>query len=190
MAMSMVKTGPKGPRNKHKRIFLIEGFPHQLYTTRQETFYSVTWKGQRYQLGKCGEGLAKALRDMNTYAQVNSETRTTSRCVKVEIPGVTLRSVGGNTHVVIMADTKESLEAKEEEVRDLMKSKDIAFEERCEWRCVIDPKHPEPVPESPTEMSVIQCGLLGCRMTYPSDCSACTLSANCRQYAELVTSTQ
>lgn len=146
----MAKTGPKGPRAKVKRVLLISGHPDCLFEEKVDTYYTMVWKNETHKLGKCGENLAKALKEMNTYAQVNSRTKVNKHVLPLpDVLKASIKKVGDNTHITVSAVDDQELAEEIGKVVDYLEELGLSVKERCHWSCDYDPGSktaPAPVP--------------------------------------------
>lgn len=136
----MAKSGPKGPRAKVRRVLLIEGHPDCLFTKVPRDFYALVWKGVPYRLGKCGDGLPKALKDMNPRAIITHESRVSSRPEPLpEVLRASIKKVGDNTHITVSAVDDKGLAEEIDKVCEYLEGLGMSVTQRCHWTCDYDP---------------------------------------------------
>ncbi|MDD5615001.1 MAG: hypothetical protein PHH85_02230 [Candidatus Methanoperedens sp.] len=193
----MAKSGPKGPRAKVRRVLLIEGHPDCLFNKVPRDFYALNWKATVYQLGKCGDALPKALKDMNSHAIITSERRDSSRPAPLpESLRASVKKVGDNTHITVSAVDDRALNEEIDKICEYLESLGLRVIERCHWTCDYDPGSkqakalptPRPTPY-PTGYDLttgkVRCGVYKKTMLFPRDCDICMMKKQCGTYAEM-----
>lgn len=146
----MVKTGPKGPRAKVKRVLLISGHPDCLFIARERQYCTLKWKDRAFKLGSWGDDLVQTLKEMNTYAQVTTEKKKITRAAALpEDLRASVKKVGDNTHITVSAVDDQELAEEIGKVVDYLEDLGLSVKERCHWSCDYDPGSktaPAPVP--------------------------------------------
>lgn len=133
---------PRATRNTAKQSILILGQPDFLYQTKTHRESKITFDGKTKSLGNLSDDIYLKLEDISKGTDVKLSRVVKSKKVpqnKIEgFKNISIQKYKKDTMIVVPASDESALIEKVSQIKNLLESKGIITQERCNWICITD----------------------------------------------------